>query len=174
MTAPIFNGRRVPWNAAWSSEMAYEIRTCRFAAGRKAVWQPHTPGVGEPIFAKPHNVRQRRAIFEMRCTVCGERTPEDDRWWFKLGAIQDGWFLTTEAPVHRACADFASKVCPHLRGRDGDLEPFPHGARVISAIVGGPAVEQDFHIRISPHETVIGSLKLGWPAGSRLVRSLFA
>lgn len=79
---------RVPWNASWSSEDRYEIRPCRWVGGKMALWSPHAPGVGKPIFAKPHMVRQRRSIAEMRCTVCGERTPLNDRWWFRLGRVE--------------------------------------------------------------------------------------
>lgn len=155
--------RSVPWNAAWSSEDRYEIRPCRWVKGRLALWQPHSPAEGRPIFAKPHMVRQRRSIAELRCTVCGEKTHARDRWWFKLGRIEDGYFMTTEAPVHRACADFALTVCPHLRGREADLEPMPGGYSILSAIIRGPAVERDFGFRINPGTTVIGSLKIAWP-----------
>ncbi|MGA1853001.1 hypothetical protein VH570_19390 [Sphingobium sp. HT1-2] len=153
----------VPWNAAWSSELAYEVRPCRWVGGKPALWQPHSPGVGKPIFAKPHNVRQRRSIAEMLCTVCGEKTSPGDRWWFKLGRIQEGYFMTTEAPVHRKCADYALTVCPHLRGREADLEKMPGGYMLLSSIIGGPAVEQDFGVTIDPARKVIGSLKLAWP-----------
>ena len=154
----------VPWNAAWTGEDRYEIRPCRWAGGRLALWSPHAPGSGKPVFAKPHMVRQRRSIAEMRCTVCGELTPTADRWWFKLGNLVDRHFMTTEAPVHRACADFALTVCPHLRGREAELEPLPGGYVIASAIVGGPAVDRDFGIRFDPARKIIGSLKLAWPA----------
>lgn len=155
----------VPWNAAWSSEMQYEVRPCRWVGGKPAIWQPHTPGVGKPIFAKPHNVRQRRSIAEMRCTVCGEKTATNDRWWFKLGRIHadEGWFMTTEAPVHRVCADFALTVCPHLRGQEANLERMPTGYSVLSSIIGGAAVDADFGLKIDPTKRqVIGALKLAW------------
>lgn len=153
----------VPWNAAWSAEAVYEIRPCRWVGGRPAIWSPHRPGEGKPIFAKPHMVRQRRSIAEMRCTVCGEKTPPSDRWWFKLGRLQEGMFMTTEAPVHRDCADYALTVCPHLRGHADDLEPLPNGYSILSAVVGGPAMDQDFGITVNPMRGVIGSLKLAWP-----------
>lgn len=158
-----YGGTPVPWNAAWSAEICYEVRPCRWVGGRLALWSPHLPGQGKPVFAKPHMVRQRRSIAEMRCTVCGEQTAASDRWWFKLGRIQEGYFMTTEAPVHRACADFALTVCPHLRGREADLEPMPSDFSVLSAIVGGPATDQDFDLVIGDRK-VIGSLKLAWPA----------
>ena len=154
----------VPWNAAWSGEDRYEVRPCRWVRGRLALWSPHAPGAGKPIFAKPHMVRQRRSIAEMRCTVCGNLTPPGDRWWFKLGRLEERHFMTTEAPVHRTCADFALTACPHLRGRAADLEPLPGGFVVVSAIIGGPAVDRDFGIKIDPARKIIGSLKLAWPA----------
>ena len=153
---------RVPWNAGWSGEERYEVRPCRYAGGELALWQPFALGKGKPIFAKPHMVRQRRSIIEMLCTVCGEHMPESDRWWFGLGGFNGEWWMTTEAPVHRECADYALTVCPHLRGRDADLRPMPGGYSVLAATIGGDAVERDFGIRVSGR-TVIGSLKLAWP-----------
>lgn len=127
------------------------------------MWSPHSPGEGKPIFAKPHMVRQRRSIAEMRCTVCGEKTPSLDRWWFRLGTITDGRFMTTEAPVHHACALHSLKVCPHLRGRAEDLEPFPsNNCQVMSAIVGGSLTDRDFGVAIG-NRRVVGHLKLTWP-----------
>lgn len=155
----------VPWNASWSSEQRYEIRPCRWANGQLALWMPHTPGVGEPIFAKPHMVRQRQSVARFLCTVCGEHTPEDDRWWFQLGQVQEGYFMTTEAPVHRCCADQALLVCPHLRARGFEPVRFPTRYSVLSAIVGGPATENDYGIRINGRR-VIGHLKFGWPVQS--------
>ncbi len=109
-------------------------------------------------------VRQRKSIVELRCTVCGAGTPPDDRWWFRLGSVTDGYFMTTEAPVHWICADHALQWCPRLRGHREWLEPLPSGYSVMSAIVGGPAVEQDFGLKIDPARGVIGHLKLAWPA----------
>jgi len=166
MTAPLAYGSLpVPWNAAWSEEAEYQIRPCRWVEGKLALWSPHRPGEGKPVFARPHMVRQRRSIAEMRCTVCGERTLANDRWWFKLGSIQEGMFMTTEAPVHRTCADLALTVCPHLRGREADLERLPGGHQVLAAIVGGPATERDFGVVLG-NRKIIGSLKLAWPAAS--------
>jgi hypothetical protein len=153
----------VPWNASWTGEEGLEIRQCRFADGRPAVWQRHAPGTGRPIFANPHFVRQRRSIAEMRCTVCGERTPADNRWWFRHGQELDGHFLTTEAPVHRDCAMRALKVCPHLRGREGELEPMPGGYAVVGAFLNFETVKRDFGLDIMAGQIVIGALKLRWP-----------
>ena len=151
-----------PWNASWTGEDAYEIRPCRWAGGKLAVWSPHKPGEGRPLFAKPHMVRQRRSIAEMRCTVCGEKTDPTDRWWFRLGnVIENGWWATTEAPVHHQCALSAQRVCPHLKRLGAEPEPFPFGARVISVIVGGLATEKDYGVKLHGRR-VVGHLKLAW------------
>ncbi|MFX4223503.1 MAG: hypothetical protein ACMVO3_22525 [Thalassobaculum sp.] len=157
---------KAPWNASWTAEDSYEVRPCRWAGGKLAVWSPHKPGEGKPVFAKPHMVRQRRSIIEMRCTVCGEKTTPADRWWFGLGVKQEGYFMTTEAPVHRACADLASKLCPHIRSLDLTASRFPASPFVVlKALVGGPAVERDFGLRITPDRPVVGHLKIAWPTG---------
>lgn len=154
-------GRTVPWNASWSGEAGCELRPCRYAQGQIAVWQPHAPGVGRPLFAQPHFVRQRRSIAEMRCTVCGERTPADDRWWFGLGEVREDWWMTTESPVHRACAALASPACPHLRNLGVAPTPFPRGARAVAQMVGGEATERDFGVRLRGR-AVVGHLKRAW------------
>lgn len=156
----------VPWNASWSSEARYEVRPCKSVRGALAVWSPHIPGIGRPIFAKPHMVRQRLSVAYMLCTVCGDPTPKNDRWWFALGEYRENWFMTTEAPVHRACADVALVKCPHLQrnGCDADLARFPDGYSILSAIVGGSLVEEDFGLKINGRR-VVGHLKIAWPKG---------
>lgn len=153
-----------PWNASWTGEDRYEVRPCRWVGGRLALWSPHAPGEGRPVFAKPHMVRQRRSIVEMRCTVCGEKTPPDDRWWFGLGQPLDGGptWGTTEAPVHRACADTAMRACPHLRNLGAAPSFFPSGWAIVSAIVGGAATDADFGVKINGRR-VVGHLKFAWP-----------
>lgn len=153
----------VPWNAMWSGEERYEVRPCRYASGKMAVWQPFAPGTGKPLFAKPHMVRQRRSIAEFRCTVCGELTAAGDRWWFGLGRFHDGWYMTTEAPVHHRCALHAQKVCPHLRSLDPYLRPFPGGFSILSAIVAGPKMTEDFGLVLDLSRPTIGNMKIAWP-----------
>ena len=156
---------RAPWNACWTAEDRYEIRNCRWAGGKPAVWSPHYPGVGKPIFAKPHMVRQRRSIAEMRCTVCGERTGAGcfDRWWFGLGdtTVPRFAFTTTEAPVHHDCARSALRQCPHLRALGVVAAPMPPADVTLSAIVGGWATDRDFGLNLHGRK-VVGHLKLAW------------
>lgn len=154
----------VPWNAAWTGEDSYEIRPCRWAGGALAIWSPYRPGVGRPIFARPHMVRQRKSIKLMLCTVCGEPTKQGDRWWFGLGRVQEGYFMTAEAPVHRLCADRALEVCPYLKGLGAEnfLARFPEGHVVLHSIIGGSMTEEDFGVKINGR-TVVGHLKIAWP-----------
>lgn len=151
----------VPWVVSWSAEDRYEIRPCRYAVGKLALWSPHKPGEGRPIFAKPHMVRQRRSIAEMRCTICGEQTERPDQWWFPRGGWQDGWWMSTEAPVHLACAELAMQSCPVLRASGEPPIRFPRGSTVLSSIVGGPATDRDFGVQIAGRR-VVGHLKLAW------------
>lgn len=155
----------VPWNASWTSEERYEIRPCKYAEGRKALWMPYSPNVGRPIFAKPHMVRQRQSIARFICTVCGKHTPLDDRWWFKLGHMQDGHFITTEAPVHHECGSLGLKLCPHLRGKEADFEEFPmRNLRVLAAMIGAGTTAEDFGVNATPENPIVGHLKFAWPS----------
>lgn len=153
----------VPWNVSWSSEIRFEIRPCRWAGGKPAVWSPHSPGVGRPIFAKPHPVRGRKSIAKFICTVCGEHTPPADRWWFGHGEHVGQYWMTNEAPVHKACADFAITVCPHLKARSVGPSRFPSGHLIACSLVGGGAFANDFGLTIQPGREVIGALKFAWP-----------
>jgi hypothetical protein len=165
-------GLLVPWNASWTGEDAYEIRNCRWAGGKPAIWSPHRPGERKPVFAKPHMVRQRQSVARMICTVCGEPTRPSDRWWFGLGNKIDHWALaTTEAPVHRSCADHAQKVCPHLRALGQKPMRWTPPDAVVAAIVGGPNTDRDFGFALGQRK-VIGHLKFVWrrvPVSMRLI-----
>jgi hypothetical protein len=159
-----------PWNASWSGEDRYEVRPCRWAQGRPAIWQPHAPGTGRPQFAAPHMVRQRRSVSERRCTVCGEKTAPADRWHFDMRTVMSGHLVTTEAPVHRACADRAMQLCPVIRSKGLVPTPFPRGWVVLAAMIGGPHVERDFGLRIPEVAPVVGHLKFAWPMQQRMAR----
>lgn len=80
--------------------------------------------------------------------------------------------MTTEAPVHRACADLALLKCPHLQRNQcaGDLARFPGGYSILHAVVGGAITDDDFGVRIAGRK-VIGHLKIAWPKSSiRVIR----
>jgi hypothetical protein len=156
----------VPWNAGWTGEHHHEIRPCRWAEGKPAMWQPHRPGDGRPVFAKPHFVRQRQSVSRMLCTVCGEHTPPADRWWFQHGERRDGLFMTTEAPVHHECALVSLELCPHLRSTPAKqaLSKFPGGYQIVVSMLGGQRTEHDFGVKLGRGRLIVGALKFAWPA----------
>lgn len=164
-TAPsiITSAVSAPWNASWTGESHYEVRPYRWAGGAPAIWQRHAPGEGRPIFAAPHMVRQRQSVAAFICTVCGERTPESDRYGFGLGGRMGEYFVTTEAPVHHACAQCALTVCSHLRAKALQPTRFPIGWKILAAMVAGDEVEKDFGLRIPVTRPVVGHLKFAWP-----------
>lgn len=111
----------VPVTASWTGETRFEVRPCRWADGRRALWQPHLPGAGRPLFATPHSVRQRRAMACWLCDVCGHPLPVGDRWSLSREHLRDvdgvAAFLAVEPRVHLACARKAHLACPSLRGQ---------------------------------------------------------
>lgn len=110
---------KVPWVVSWSGELQKTTARCRTALGRRAVVQPCNPGQGAPVFAELHVIRHREAINDLRCIVCGERTPREDRWLVPLGF----WFedfagqlkFSTEPPMHERCLDYSLNHCPDLK-----------------------------------------------------------
>lgn len=112
----------VPWTAEWSGEDRFELRPCRWADGKIAVWQSHLPGQGKPRFAKPHMVRQRQAMARCLCDLCGERLDSPDRVSLsqeravhipKMGLYP----LVVEPLLHRECARRSAEQCPNLRAQ---------------------------------------------------------
>ena len=108
----------VPWITTWSDEHRYEVRPCRWAGGRPAVWQPHNPGSGTPLFKVRHMVRARQAIARQLCGVCGRFVTEGDRWIVPIGAIvivNGAEACALQEPfVHTRCMAHALELCPAL------------------------------------------------------------
>jgi len=140
-------GIDVPWVTSWSEEAISGVAACPSVDGELAIQQVERPGVGRPLYSKNHLFRQRRSVREMLCPMCGEATPEGDRWtqtgqWTTAGHYRahglGGWLpaamtddqtllgLGAVAPLHKACAERSLTQCPHLRSMaDKDLKPFP-------------------------------------------------
>lgn len=146
-------GRDVPWVTSWSEEPQLGVSRCPSVDGELAIAQLEKPGVGRPLYSRNHLFRQRRSVREMLCPMCGEPTPDDDRWSQTashtdaggLRARGFGWALPVDmadgqpllnagaiAPLHRACAEAALERCPHLGGMgDKTLKAFPKAWVVI-------------------------------------------
>ncbi|MBS0360061.1 MAG: hypothetical protein JSR98_01670 [Proteobacteria bacterium] len=110
-----------PWSVAWTGEQAFRLQPSRDFPGKVELDQKQAPGVGEPIFSAVHVTRQRRGLADHRCHVCGELTAPGDRYIFPtasggLVTMHDGsqQYGCNVPPMHRACAERARSVCPHL------------------------------------------------------------
>jgi len=91
---------------------------------RGVLWYrtPSRPGNGQPLFAKVHPLRQRRAMRRLLCNVCAkpaDRT-EDGVLWL-LRDYRDDWsgwpenMGAIEPPVCLPCVRLSSRMCPALR-----------------------------------------------------------
>ncbi|MDT0265575.1 hypothetical protein RM844_04635 [Streptomyces sp. DSM 44915] len=83
---------------------------------------PSTPGKGKPDFAGIHPLRQRLAMADLRCQVCGGPADHnDDGILWLLGDDPDNpgsWpqgMETMHPPVCLPCATLSVRSCPHLR-----------------------------------------------------------
>ncbi len=80
----------------------------------RAVARDGAPGDGTPQFSRLHDGRQRQAILEGRCSICG--TPQQAPFLF-LGTPppDEQTPMFREPPVCETCAALALRHCPGLR-----------------------------------------------------------
>jgi hypothetical protein len=144
----------VPYVTAWSSERASNVVVAGAAGSgigfadelpsdrdeHGVLWRrtPLRQGTGRPEFGKVHALRQRRAMRDLLCQVCGapaDRT-EDGVLWL-LGEDRADWpgwperMAATQPPVCLGCARVAVRTCPYLH-RVGAV-----AVRVAAPRVGG-------------------------------------
>jgi hypothetical protein len=136
-----FRGSVVPYTTRWSAEHTEPVTVIeRF--GRPGIgfskeritdrdplgvlWQRvvSQPGQGQPEFGQVHSGRQRRAMRELLCQICG--SPADQNELGTLWLLPDyegyradwpGWperLATPEPPVCHPCAHTAVRLCPAL------------------------------------------------------------
>lgn len=165
------NEIKVPWNASWTGEESFEVRPCKYAKGAMSLWQKTAPGVGQPLFAKPHMIRQRKSIAEMRCTVCGEKTEKFKRFYFRemgheITMQGKKYWATTEAPLHENCIEHAIKLCPQLKKNGFEPLPFPEDYYVLSALAG-QSLNDQYNVKINVQ--VVGHMKLAWQILDKVV-----
>lgn len=140
-------GVDVPWVTSWSGEAQTGVSRCPSVDGQLAVAQESKAGVGKPLYARHHLFRQRKAVREMLCPMCGEPTAAGDRWSQTAKPTTAGQLRArgfgpalpadmadsqalldcgTIAPLHRTCAETALARCPQFPGTDdSELKPFP-------------------------------------------------
>lgn len=89
------------------------------------LWQSETPAASpRPMFSAVSVVRQRRAMDEGLCQVCGGGAAGRDRRFTFLAQPSyvdrdSDRVVLNQAPVCRRCLPIARGQCPHLRDRAG-------------------------------------------------------
>jgi hypothetical protein len=116
-----FGNTAVPYTVSWSAEDHFTVESCRFAGGRMAICQSVAPGQGKPIFGKPHSQRQRQAIAENLCDICGKTLKNRTRISLSHARARGNaapggtGILQVEPLLHRGCAQISVRFCPSLR-----------------------------------------------------------
>ncbi len=140
-------GVDVPWVTSWSDEEVLGVRPCPSINGRLAVCQAERPGQGRPQYSMNHFRRQRETVRHMLCPMCGEPTPDGDRWTqiakrtavgaLRAKGLNAAFSADTRddqvvidagsiAPLHEACVRRSLEHCPHLRAHPGvEVMAFP-------------------------------------------------
>lgn len=177
-------GIDVPWVTSWTGEPVVGVRPCPSVGGALAIVQADRPGLGKPLYSQNHAVRQRLSVRDMRCPMCGEPTPADDRWTqlahpFAAGVLRvsgRGAALPAEidddrvlidagaiAPLHKACVERSLRYCPHLKADPHiDVQPFAQRWVVLPLMARAEAPAQLFLAQATPSKSVpvIGFLQL--------------
>ena len=114
-----YGGVPVPYTVSWTAEERLFVAYCRWAEGA-ALSQDVARGVGKPCFGKPHSQRQREAIVDGLCDLCGR--PLAVRTKVSLSharpspkAFRMGDILQAEPLLHRECAARCLHHCPSLK-----------------------------------------------------------
>ena len=123
-----FGATAVPFTVAWTGEEKQFVDVCKYARAR-ALCMVHAPGVGKPRFGKPHSNRQRQAIAEGLCDLCGKSLKNRTKISLsharsRMNAADGGTgILQVEPLLHRECALESMKFCPSLKRdiADGSL-----------------------------------------------------
>ncbi|MFB9830954.1 hypothetical protein [Actinoallomurus acaciae] len=188
-TDALTRARLVPYIASWSSERLTEARLIADDTGiaykrerpsdrddHGVLWMRHTsaPGVGTPQYKWVHPYRQRRAMGQLLCQVCGGPADRDERGilWL-VGRAENPWSgaeMTAQPPVCLRCAVPASRACPHLRGRTLALRV---GHAPIVGVRGtlylpGPSRP----VRVGPASLLYGDRLISWLHAVQLFREL--
>lgn len=178
---PWIVGESVPWSVAWSGEVGFGLRPDLDFPGHRELVQADNPGSGRPLFAANHITRNRRGLIGHLCHVCGAPTKSWDRWLFPL---QTGGFVTLAdgqtryggnvPPVHKACAERAARLCPHLSRRFAQPVRFPKDGegRVVHRTDVTPDVEQIARTLPPGLPVVLSCYRLHGRRFSKLVASL--
>lgn len=126
-----------PYVTAWSAEQdlpcalverpdggigyAKELLSDRDRNG--VLWQQTAvrPRAGRPEFARVHPLRQRRAMEQLLCQVCGGPADQSEGVLWLLRDYRDDWprwpdgMASVEPPICLPCVEVAGRMCPALQ-----------------------------------------------------------
>jgi hypothetical protein len=122
-----YGGVPVPFTVAWTGEERTFIAICPHAR-KPAICQEIAPGSGKPTFGAPHFVRQRQAIIDGLCDICGlslrNRTKVSlSHAKLRANGADGAAILQVEPLLHKECAALSLRHCPSLKRdiRNGTL-----------------------------------------------------
>lgn len=110
-------GYPVPWAALWEDGPDPDHRNAiRRTQHGLTLWCSCVIGHGIPLLGQLCPRRQRRAMLERRCQLCGRLVKVTTKVVFIGGSKFDKGHqrYVTEPPLHTACASYAARVCPRL------------------------------------------------------------
>ncbi|MGU3661063.1 hypothetical protein [Methylobacterium fujisawaense] len=117
--AHTYGGVPVPYTVSWSAEDAFRVDHCQHANAR-AICQSVAPGQGKPQFGKPHSQRQREAIADDLCDLCGRTLRNKTKVSLsharpRMNGANGLAILQVEPLLHRQCAATSLRHCPSLK-----------------------------------------------------------
>lgn len=134
----MWNGRPVPWAARWSEEAdtktyyqlgpdgvryADEHLLDRGSHGELWARESNRRGKGHPEFAHLSARRQRKAMKQGLCQVCGEKIEPPYIWLMSREHMKDmlSTRVTMNPPTCQVCVDIAKTHCPDLKSNGSTL-----------------------------------------------------
>ena len=171
-------GQNLPWTAPWSGEDKFRLAPSEMFPGLRELVQVEDPGNGVPQFQGMNLMRQRRGVNANLCQVCGGATTPGDRWLFPTvtGAFIKGKTGTRYAshmpPTHAACAERATKLCPHLRASLAEPVAFPRDAGFLAPETSLPTSLGHLARHLPSKGVVFSYFRVYSDAFTRVVRRL--
>lgn len=116
-----WHGTPVPYVALWSSEEHSHIAPCEYAGGRNAIFSSGERGVGQPVWGKMEERRQRMTVHLKRCQVCNCKLTGERAFGMDLPCEMENsgrrFPALTEPPVCLQCVRYTLDLCPGNRRR---------------------------------------------------------
>jgi hypothetical protein len=137
---------------------------------------PSRPGIGEAEYLLMHPLRQRQAMLELLCQVCGGPADQNEQGTLWLLPDHRGdwpdWpnrMGNTQPPLCRRCARISARTCPALRGRFVAIR----GHSTIAGVSGEYYLPGPLFPKVSTqHLTTLDDPHIRWVLASHLVRQL--